>query len=186
MGQECMNSLSSVSSQNRCKFWHILLVLIFIDGTSVIKAKVDVRAPRLHYVHPTCFEAGKPMDFVACGSNLLQAKFRYAFLWMYPAHIDLLLCQHLPFVFPWLTIYAYRWLLCLVTWIADCFLMSCWRKIIVLAGFFYLSLGSIWHMIIVLHLLILRLKGTMLVILTINCTEYKSLKLKPTVLVLYL
>ncbi|KAM0962828.1 squamosa promoter-binding-like protein 7 [Malus sylvestris] len=47
------------------------------DGTSVIKTKVEVRAPRLHYVHPTCFEAGKPMEFVACGSNLLQPKFRF-------------------------------------------------------------------------------------------------------------
>ncbi|XP_015888326.2 squamosa promoter-binding-like protein 7 isoform X1 [Ziziphus jujuba] len=47
------------------------------NGTSVIKAKVEVQAPRLHYVHPTCFEAGKPMEFVACGSNLLQPKFRF-------------------------------------------------------------------------------------------------------------
>ncbi|KAL5541765.1 hypothetical protein UlMin_009475 [Ulmus minor] len=47
------------------------------NGTSVIQAKVNVRAPRLHYVHPTCFEAGKPMEFVACGSNLLQPKLRF-------------------------------------------------------------------------------------------------------------
>lgn len=48
-----------------------------VDGTSVMKVNVEVQAPRLHYVHPTCFEAGKPMEFVACGSNLLQSKFRY-------------------------------------------------------------------------------------------------------------
>ncbi|XP_024027509.1 squamosa promoter-binding-like protein 7 [Morus notabilis] len=46
-------------------------------GNSVIKAKVDVGVPRLHYVHPTCFEAGKPMEFVACGSNLFQPKLRF-------------------------------------------------------------------------------------------------------------
>lgn len=42
-----------------------------------------MHAPRLHYVHPTCFEAGKPMEFVACGSNLLQPKLRYAFLFVF-------------------------------------------------------------------------------------------------------
>ncbi|KOM53514.1 hypothetical protein LR48_Vigan09g217300 [Vigna angularis] len=47
------------------------------DGTSVTKVEVSLQAPRLHYVHPTCFEAGKPMEFVACGSNLLQPKFQY-------------------------------------------------------------------------------------------------------------
>ncbi|OIV91954.1 hypothetical protein TanjilG_23215 [Lupinus angustifolius] len=46
------------------------------DGTSVMKVEVNMQAPRLHYVHPTYFEAGKPMEFVACGSNLLQPKFR--------------------------------------------------------------------------------------------------------------
>ncbi|KAJ1428826.1 SBP domain [Sesbania bispinosa] len=46
------------------------------DGSSVTKVEVNMQAPRLHYVHPTCFEAGKPMEFVACGSNLLQPKFR--------------------------------------------------------------------------------------------------------------
>ncbi|XAR57146.1 hypothetical protein NMG60_11025183 [Bertholletia excelsa] len=38
---------------------------------------VREQAPRLHYIHPTCFEAGKPLEFVACGSNLLQPKFRF-------------------------------------------------------------------------------------------------------------
>ncbi|KAG5554897.1 hypothetical protein RHGRI_012454 [Rhododendron griersonianum] len=46
-------------------------------GTSVLNVKVDERAPKLHYVRPSCFEAGKPMEFVACGSNLLQPKFRF-------------------------------------------------------------------------------------------------------------
>ncbi|GLT99230.1 hypothetical protein SLE2022_166820 [Rubroshorea leprosula] len=47
------------------------------DGTSMMKLDVKVQAPRLHYVHPACFEAGKAMEFVACGSNLLQPKFRF-------------------------------------------------------------------------------------------------------------
>ncbi|KAF8401584.1 hypothetical protein HHK36_012529 [Tetracentron sinense] len=54
-----------------------MIFRILKDGTSVMNVKVEVRAPRLHYVHPTCFEAGKPMEFVACGSNLLQSKFRF-------------------------------------------------------------------------------------------------------------
>ncbi|WRX21079.1 SBP domain - like 10 [Theobroma cacao] len=47
------------------------------DGTSMVKIDMEMQAPRLHYVYPACFEAGKPMEFVACGSNLLQPKFRF-------------------------------------------------------------------------------------------------------------
>lgn len=47
------------------------------DGKSVVEVKKEVMAPRIHYVHPTFFEAGKPMEFVVCGSNLLQSKFRF-------------------------------------------------------------------------------------------------------------
>ncbi|GMI70351.1 SQUAMOSA PROMOTER BINDING PROTEIN-LIKE 7, squamosa promoter binding protein-like 7 [Hibiscus trionum] len=47
------------------------------DGPSMVKIDAALQAPRLHYVHPSCFEAGKPMEFVACGSNLLQPKFRF-------------------------------------------------------------------------------------------------------------
>ncbi|KAL7251967.1 hypothetical protein ACSBR1_013761 [Camellia fascicularis] len=54
-----------------------LIFRVMKDGTSVIQIKVEEQAPKLHYVHPTCFEAGKPMEFVACGSNLLQPKFRF-------------------------------------------------------------------------------------------------------------
>ncbi|XP_061975833.1 squamosa promoter-binding-like protein 7 [Populus nigra] len=58
------------------------------DGHSVMKVNVKGHAPRLHYVHPTCFEAGKPMEFVVCGSNLLQPKFRFlvSFAGKYLAH----------------------------------------------------------------------------------------------------
>lgn len=48
-----------------------------VGGTSLVKLDVGVQAPRLHYVHPSCFEAGKPMEFVVCGSNLLQPKLQY-------------------------------------------------------------------------------------------------------------
>ncbi|KAL0376509.1 UNVERIFIED_CONTAM: Squamosa promoter-binding-like protein 7 [Sesamum calycinum] len=47
------------------------------DANSVVKIKVKDRSPKLHYIYPTCFEAGKPMEFVACGSYLLQPKFRF-------------------------------------------------------------------------------------------------------------
>ncbi|XP_057959413.1 squamosa promoter-binding-like protein 7 [Malania oleifera] len=47
------------------------------DGTSITKIKAEMRAPRLHYVHPICFEAGRPMEFIACGSNLSPDKFRF-------------------------------------------------------------------------------------------------------------
>ncbi|KAL1111474.1 hypothetical protein V6Z11_D02G061900 [Gossypium hirsutum] len=46
-------------------------------GSSLVKLDMGVQAPRLHYVHPSCFEAGKPMEFVACGSNLLQPKLQF-------------------------------------------------------------------------------------------------------------
>lgn len=51
--------------------------LINVGGTSVVKVDVKVQAPKLHYVQPSCFEAGKPLEFVACGSNLIQPKLRY-------------------------------------------------------------------------------------------------------------
>lgn len=46
-------------------------------GRSVIKIKSGERSPKLHCVQPTCFEAGKPIEFLACGSNLLQPRLRF-------------------------------------------------------------------------------------------------------------
>ncbi|KAM0046449.1 putative transcription factor SBP family [Helianthus debilis subsp. tardiflorus] len=46
-------------------------------GKSVIEIKAGGKSPRLHYVQPTCFEAGKPIEFLACGSNLLQPRLRF-------------------------------------------------------------------------------------------------------------
>lgn len=54
-----------------------MIFRVLRDGSSVKRLKVVERAPRLLYVHPTCFEAGKPIEFVACGSNLLQPNFRF-------------------------------------------------------------------------------------------------------------
>ncbi|XP_011071504.1 squamosa promoter-binding-like protein 7 [Sesamum indicum] len=47
------------------------------DASSVVKVKMKDRAPKLHYIYPTCFEAGRPMELVACGSYLLQPNFRF-------------------------------------------------------------------------------------------------------------
>ncbi|KAF3774349.1 Squamosa promoter-binding-like protein 9 [Nymphaea thermarum] len=47
------------------------------DGSSIINIKAKMQAPRLHYVHPICFEAGKPMEFIACGRNLVQPRLRF-------------------------------------------------------------------------------------------------------------
>ncbi|KAK6130380.1 hypothetical protein DH2020_035885 [Rehmannia glutinosa] len=47
------------------------------DANSIVKIRVKDRSPKLHYIHPNCFEAGRPMEFVACGSDLLQPKFRF-------------------------------------------------------------------------------------------------------------
>ncbi|XP_059311947.1 squamosa promoter-binding-like protein 7 [Lycium ferocissimum] len=46
-------------------------------GNSVVKVKLKGPAPKLISIHPACFEAGKPMEFFACGSNLMQPRFRF-------------------------------------------------------------------------------------------------------------
>ncbi|XP_039128586.1 squamosa promoter-binding-like protein 9 isoform X1 [Dioscorea cayenensis subsp. rotundata] len=53
------------------------IVQVMRDGSSLMNIKMEVQVPRLHYVYPTYFEAGKPMEFVACGSNLDRPKFRF-------------------------------------------------------------------------------------------------------------
>ncbi|GAA0186432.1 hypothetical protein LIER_33720 [Lithospermum erythrorhizon] len=56
-----------------------MILHVMKDGTSVTEVKAREMAPRLHYVYPTCFVAGKPIEFVACGSNLLQSNLRFLF-----------------------------------------------------------------------------------------------------------
>ncbi|XP_076932951.1 squamosa promoter-binding-like protein 7, partial [Bidens hawaiensis] len=46
-------------------------------GRSVTRIKAGDKSPKLHYIQPTCFEAGKPIEFLACGSNLLQPNLRF-------------------------------------------------------------------------------------------------------------
>ncbi|XP_051129629.1 squamosa promoter-binding-like protein 7 [Andrographis paniculata] len=47
------------------------------DANSVVRTRTRSAAPKLHYIYPTFFEAGKPMEFVACGNHLLQPNFRF-------------------------------------------------------------------------------------------------------------
>lgn len=42
-----------------------------------MSTRLEVQAPRIHCVHPTWFEAGKPIELLLCGSSLDQPKFRY-------------------------------------------------------------------------------------------------------------
>jgi hypothetical protein len=42
-----------------------------------MSTRLEVQAPRIHYVHPAWFEAGKPIELLVCGSSLDQPKFRY-------------------------------------------------------------------------------------------------------------
>ncbi|WOK95967.1 squamosa promoter-binding-like protein 9 [Canna indica] len=53
------------------------IIHVLPDGTTLTNIKMEVQAPRLHYVCPSYFEAGKPMEFVVCGSHLKQPKFRF-------------------------------------------------------------------------------------------------------------
>jgi hypothetical protein len=86
-----------------------------IGGTSVMKVKVKVQAPRIHYVHPICFEAGKPLEFVACGSNLLQSNFGMALAaWGFIFYPNYLFAQWFIAVFVngqlvWINLFFRRW-----------------------------------------------------------------------------
>ncbi|CAL9096246.1 unnamed protein product [Musa textilis] len=53
------------------------IVQILEDQTSLMSTRMEVQVPRLHYVYPTFFEAGQPVEFIACGSNINQPKFRF-------------------------------------------------------------------------------------------------------------
>nr|AQQ11846.1 squamosa-promoter binding protein-like protein [Bambusa oldhamii] len=46
------------------------------DGATLMSTRLEVQAPRIHYVHPTWFEAGKPIELLLCGSSLDQPKFK--------------------------------------------------------------------------------------------------------------
>ncbi|CAN8300557.1 unnamed protein product [Cochlearia groenlandica] len=46
-------------------------------GTTLRRVDVKLESPKLQFVYPTCFEAGKPIELVVCGLNLLQPKCRF-------------------------------------------------------------------------------------------------------------
>ncbi|KAG2300168.1 hypothetical protein Bca4012_011763 [Brassica carinata] len=46
-------------------------------GTTLRRVDVKVESPKLQFVYPTCFEAGKPIELVVCGLNLVQPKCRF-------------------------------------------------------------------------------------------------------------
>uniref|UniRef100_A0A1J3H5Q3 Squamosa promoter-binding-like protein 7 n=1 Tax=Noccaea caerulescens TaxID=107243 RepID=A0A1J3H5Q3_NOCCA len=46
-------------------------------GTTLKRIDVKLESPKLQFVYPTCFEAGKPIELVVCGHNLLQPKCRF-------------------------------------------------------------------------------------------------------------
>ncbi|KAF9605281.1 hypothetical protein IFM89_015897 [Coptis chinensis] len=73
-----------------------MILRVTKGGTSIVNVPMEVLVPRLHYVRPYCFEAGKPMEFVACGSNLLQPKFRFlvSFAGTYLAYDDCLVTPY--------------------------------------------------------------------------------------------
>ncbi|KAF6138672.1 hypothetical protein GIB67_009866 [Kingdonia uniflora] len=54
-----------------------MIYRVLKGGSCLTNVKMGVTAPRLHYVYPNYFEAGKPVEFIACGNNLLQPKFRF-------------------------------------------------------------------------------------------------------------
>lgn len=55
----------------------VLFVLVLTGGTTLKRVDVKLESPKLQFVYPTCFEAGKPIELVVCGLNLLQPKCRY-------------------------------------------------------------------------------------------------------------
>lgn len=71
-----------------------------IDGSTLTSTRLEVQAPKIHYVHPTWFEAGKPIELLLCGSSLDQPKFRYGFLfcWNPKEELHLIVC--------WLELFA--------------------------------------------------------------------------------
>ncbi|KAJ4910697.1 Squamosa promoter-binding-like protein 7 [Raphanus sativus] len=54
------------------------MIFRLLKGGSTLK-RVDVKleSPKLQFVYPTCFEAGKPIELIVCGLNLVQPKCRF-------------------------------------------------------------------------------------------------------------
>nr|QTM66375.1 squamosa promoter-binding-like protein SPL5 [Osmanthus fragrans] len=77
---KCIQELLASPGNTLSGRMHVYLdkkIFRIIKDDCVEEVKVKERAPKLHSIYPTCFEAGKPMEFVACGTNLLQPQFRF-------------------------------------------------------------------------------------------------------------
>uniref|UniRef100_A0A0D9WGE4 SBP-type domain-containing protein n=1 Tax=Leersia perrieri TaxID=77586 RepID=A0A0D9WGE4_9ORYZ len=59
-------------------FVHVnnMIFQVLKDGATLTSARLDVQSPRIHYVYPSWFETGKPVELILCGSSLDQPKFR--------------------------------------------------------------------------------------------------------------
>ncbi|CAN6346869.1 unnamed protein product [Urochloa humidicola] len=73
-----VNSPNSLLLGKGAFFIHVnnMIFEVLKDGATLMSTKLDVQAPRIDYVHPTWFEAGKPVELILCGSSLDQPKFR--------------------------------------------------------------------------------------------------------------
>ncbi|OEL24112.1 Squamosa promoter-binding-like protein 9 [Dichanthelium oligosanthes] len=73
-----VNSPNSLLLGKGAFFIHInnMIFQVLKDGATLMSTRLDVQSPRIDYVHPTWFEAGKPVELILCGSSLDQPKFR--------------------------------------------------------------------------------------------------------------
>ncbi|KAK3138795.1 hypothetical protein QOZ80_5AG0373510 [Eleusine coracana subsp. coracana] len=76
--RKLVNSPNSLLLGKGAFFIHVdnMIYQVLKDGTTLTSTRLEVQAPRIHYVHPAWFEAGKPVEFLLCGSSLDQPKFR--------------------------------------------------------------------------------------------------------------
>jgi hypothetical protein len=73
-----VNSPNSLLLGKGAFFIHVnnMIFQVLKDGATLMSTRLDVQSPRIDYVYPTWFEAGKPVELILCGSSLDQPKFR--------------------------------------------------------------------------------------------------------------
>ncbi|KAG2627584.1 hypothetical protein PVAP13_3KG128484 [Panicum virgatum] len=73
-----VNSPNSLLLGKGAFFIHVnnMIFQVLKDGATLMSTRLDVQSPRIDYVHPTWFEAGKPVELMLCGNFLDQPKFR--------------------------------------------------------------------------------------------------------------
>ncbi|KAF8765656.1 hypothetical protein HU200_008151 [Digitaria exilis] len=73
-----VNSPNSLLLGKGAFFIHVnnMIFQVLKDGATLTSTRLDIQSPRIDYVHPTWFEAGKPVELILCGSSLDQPKFR--------------------------------------------------------------------------------------------------------------